>query len=67
MVVHGRLSQRSYDRNGVEVVALEIDALVVGHDLTKGVSRFEKTVGHRGEGDADGSVDPGPVPVTASP
>ena len=45
VIVHGRLNQRSYDRNGVEVTVLEIDAVVVGHDLTRGVSSFSKTVG----------------------
>ncbi len=45
VVVHGRLSQRSYDRDGVEVTVLEIEALAVGHDLTRGVSSFIKAVG----------------------
>lgn len=45
VVVHGRLTPRTYDRNGVETTVLEIDAVVVGHDLTKGVSSFSKTVG----------------------
>jgi single-strand DNA-binding protein len=42
VVVHGRLSQRSYDRDGVEVTVLEIEAYAVGHDLTRGVSSFIK-------------------------
>ena len=45
VIVHGRLNQRSYDRDGVEVTVLEIDAIVVGHDLTRGISSFSKTVG----------------------
>jgi single-strand DNA-binding protein len=45
VVVHGRLNQRSYDRDGVEVTVLEIDAVIVGHDLTRGISSFSKTVG----------------------
>lgn len=45
VIVHGRLNQRSYDRDGVEVTVLEIEALIVGHDLTRGVSSFSKTVG----------------------
>ena len=36
VIVHGRLNQRSYDRDGVEVTVLEIEAVVVGHDLTRG-------------------------------
>ena len=43
MVVQGRLSQRSYiNKNNVEVTALEIEALLVGHDLSKGVSVFTR-------------------------
>ncbi|MEZ0578540.1 single-stranded DNA-binding protein [Nocardioides sp. MH1] len=45
VIVHGRLNARTYDRNGVEATALEIDAVVVGHDLTRGVTAFSKTVG----------------------
>lgn len=45
VIVHGRLNQRTYDRDGVEVTVLEIEAVAVGHDLTRGVSSFSKTVG----------------------
>lgn len=45
VIVHGRLNQRSYDRNGVEVTALEIEAVTVGHDLSRGIAVFTKTVG----------------------
>ncbi len=45
VVVHGRLTQRSYERDGVEVTVLEIEAFAVGHDLTRGVSTFIKTPG----------------------
>lgn len=45
VIVHGRLHQRSYVKDGVEVTVLEIEALVVGHDLTRGISVFNKTVG----------------------
>lgn len=45
VIVHGRLNQRSYDRDGVEVTVVEIEAITVGHDLTRGVSSFSKTVG----------------------
>lgn len=43
VIVHGRLNQRSYVKDGVEVTVLEIEALVVGHDLNRGVSAFSKT------------------------
>ena len=43
VIVHGRLNISTYvNRNGVEVTALEIDALLVGHDLNRGVTRFRK-------------------------
>lgn len=43
VVVHGRLSQRSYiNKSNVEVTALEIEAWLVGHDLGKGVSVFTR-------------------------
>jgi single-strand DNA-binding protein len=45
VIVHGRLNQRTYDRNGVEVTAMEIEAITVGHDLSRGISSFSKTVG----------------------
>lgn len=46
VIVHGRVTQRSFTTKlGVEVTALEIEALSVGHDLGMGVSVFNKTVG----------------------
>ena len=43
VVVQGRLTQRSYiNKNHVEVAALEVEALLVGHDLSKGVSAFTR-------------------------
>lgn len=47
VVVHGRLTTRTYvNKAGVEVSALEIDALLVGHDLSRGVSQFTKRPGN---------------------
>lgn len=44
VVVHGRLNQRTYvNKNNVEVTSFEVEALVVGHDLNRGVSQFIKT------------------------
>lgn len=45
VIVHGRLNPRTYDRNGVETTALEIEAVAVGHDLSRGVTVFSKTTG----------------------
>lgn len=43
VIVHGRLSTRTYvDKNGVEVSSLEVEALLVGHDLGRGISSFTK-------------------------
>lgn len=44
VVVHGRLTARTYINNaGVEVTALEVEACLVGHDLTRGTSEFTRT------------------------
>ena len=44
VVVHGRLELRRYvNSNNVEVEALEIEATAVGHDLSRGTSRFTRT------------------------
>lgn len=44
VVVHGRLEVRRYvNSNDVEVVAHEIDALHVGHDLSRGTSVFTRS------------------------
>ena len=43
VVVHGRLTTRTYiNKAGVEVAAFEIDALLVGHDLTRGTTSFTR-------------------------
>ena len=43
VVVHGRLTTRSYvNNNGVEVSDLEVTATFVGHDLNRGRSAFTK-------------------------
>jgi single-strand DNA-binding protein len=43
VVVHGRLTTRSYvNGSGVEVSELEVTATFVGHDLTRGQSAFTK-------------------------
>ena len=43
VVVHGRLTTRTYiNNNGVEVSDLEVNATFVGHDLNRGRSAFTK-------------------------
>lgn len=44
VVVHGRLESRTYvNGDNVEVLSFEIDAVHVGHDLSRGTSRFTRT------------------------
>ena len=48
MIVHGRLKERTYDdKDGIRRSSLEIDAVTVGHDLTRGVAAFTKATGPR--------------------
>lgn len=43
VVVHGRLQVRPYvNSNDVEVISFEIDAVHVGHDLSRGTSVFTR-------------------------
>jgi single-strand DNA-binding protein len=45
VVVHGRLSVKKWvNSENIEQTTLEIEALSVGHDLTRGTSRFTKMV-----------------------
>ena len=44
VVVHGRLETRTYvNGEHVEVLTFEIDAIHVGHDLSRGTSQFTRT------------------------
>lgn len=42
VVVHGRLRTGSYEKEGQSRTVLEIEAYTLGHDLTRGVSRFTR-------------------------
>jgi single-strand DNA-binding protein len=43
VVVHGRLETRTYvNANDVEVLSFEIDAIHVGHDLSRGTTAFTR-------------------------
>ena len=43
VVVHGRLETRTFvNANDVEVLSFEIDAVHVGHDLSRGTSAFTR-------------------------
>ena len=43
VVVQGRLRDGSWEKDGVTYSRVEIEASAVGHDLSKGVSRFTKS------------------------
>lgn len=71
VLVQGRLTQRTYiNKHDVEVTALEVEALTVGHDLSKGVSAFTRRSAAAAPraGDADPQVaGAGEEPPTADP
>lgn len=68
VIVHGRLDARTYvNKHHVEVTAFEVEAVMVGHDLTQGVSRFTRTPrAPGGDGAAPAPGDGGDVPATAA-
>jgi len=43
VVVQGRLRDGSWEKDGVTYPKVEIEATAVGHDLSRGVSRFTKS------------------------
>jgi len=49
VVVHGRLSQSSWVKDGIERTTLEVTAVTVGHDLSLGTSRFRRVLPGRTE------------------
>ncbi|MDX2291890.1 MULTISPECIES: single-stranded DNA-binding protein [Streptomyces] len=75
LVVHGRLKVREDERDGQRKTFVDIDAVAVGHDLTRGTSAFRRTVRTEpgsgaqappgvGEGDlTDREAPPGLVPA----
>jgi single-strand DNA-binding protein len=54
--VHGRLRAQTWTNSaGIEVTSMEVEAVVVGHDLNRGTSSFTRA--HRG------AAAPGPDPL----
>ncbi len=49
VVVHGRLSQSTWFKDGVERTSLEVTAVSVGHDLSLGTSQFRRALPKREE------------------
>jgi single-strand DNA-binding protein len=44
LLVHGRLKVREEERDGQRRTSVEIDAVAVGHDLTRGTAAFRRVV-----------------------
>jgi single-strand DNA-binding protein len=49
VVVHGRLTQSTWIKDGVERTAVEVTAVSVGHDLSLGTSEFRRSLPRREE------------------
>ncbi|MEU3604203.1 single-stranded DNA-binding protein [Streptomyces sp. NPDC035033] len=62
LVVHGRLKVREDERDGQRKTFVDVDALAVGHDLTRGTSAFRRTV--RAEPRPGTEAPPGAPPGT---
>ncbi len=58
IVLTGRLQVRDYDdREGKRRIAVDIDADAIGHDLSRGVAHFQRTLRSAGDTAADGQPD----------
>lgn len=74
VVVHGRLRTGSYEKEGQSRTVLEIEAYTLGHDLTRGVSRFTRAsqsarddiVLDDDEATVPGSMEPGAMEPSAA-
>ena len=52
VMVTGRLRMRKWEKDDRRGTSIEIEAEALGHDVRWGVSRFEKRVGGRNDGEA---------------
>ena len=67
VVVVGRLSVRSFsDKDGKSRTAVEIDAISVGHDLSRGVASFQRVRPPTGLTASEFAALDGPVPGSGS-
>lgn len=67
VVIHGRLSAETWtNKAGIEVTSMDIEALFVGHDLTRGVSRFTRNPRSAGTDTAAGEASSAAMPVETS-
>ncbi|MGJ7416911.1 single-stranded DNA-binding protein [Streptomyces cinereoruber] len=67
LVVHGRLKVREDEREGQRKTFVDVDALAVGHDLTRGTAAFRRAVRAESRALPDREPPPsaGPVPGPA--
>ncbi|WUH59884.1 single-stranded DNA-binding protein [Streptomyces sp. NBC_00441] len=65
LVVHGRLKVREEDLEGQRRTFVDIEAVAVGHDLTRGTAAFRRVL--RGEPGLTSRYGPAPVAAGADP
>ncbi|MDT0569863.1 single-stranded DNA-binding protein [Streptomyces sp. DSM 3412] len=65
VVVHGRLKVRTEQRDGQSRVSADVDAVAVGHDLSRGTSAFRRTP--RGEAPIAAQFPAQPEPAWETP
>ncbi|THA28840.1 single-stranded DNA-binding protein [Streptomyces sp. A1277] len=65
LVVHGRLKVREEEKDGQRRTFVDIEAVAVGHDLTRGTAAFRRVV--RGEPALTTRFGPAPVAAGADP
>ena len=56
MVVHGRMHSHVWESDAGPRTDLVIDAISLGHDLTRGIARFTRATGDAALGDAGGAA-----------
>lgn len=65
VVVHGRLSASVWvNSQGAEVTSFEVDAVLIGHDLSRGTSQFVRTP-RQEQSESDGQEPAGPADPVA--
>ncbi|GAA2800200.1 hypothetical protein GCM10019017_52470 [Streptomyces showdoensis] len=63
LVVHGRLKVREEEHDGRRKTFVDVDAVAVGHDLTRGTAAFRRTVRQNPEASALDAGIPKPPPA----
>lgn len=65
LLVHGRLRTEDWESESGTRTTLVLDASALGHDLTRGTSRFGRTVRADPSGAGEGAAGPGASPTAA--